>query len=360
MKVLLATGGTAGHIEPALNLADYLVATDADTEIVVVGRAEGLESRLVPERGYPLRTIPAVPMPRKPSKDLVLVPWRVTDSVRRVGAIIAEERPDVVVGFGGYVAVPAYVAARRAGIPLVIHEANARAGIANRVGARLTRFTAEAVPGSMTGARHVGMPLRPAIVGLDRAATRSEARAHFGLDPDRRTLLVFGGSLGAQRLNQTMSAAAETVRAAGVQVLHAVGDKRAGLGPISDVGVPYVTLDYIDRMDLAYAAADLAVSRAGAMTCAELAAVGLPAVYVPLPIGNGEQALNAAPVISAGGGLLIDDAAFTPDVVQGTVLGLLTDDDRLRAMGRAASTYGIRDGAQRLATMVIEAAGSRR
>ena len=157
-----------------------------------------------------------------------------------------------------------------------------------------------------------------------------------------------------------MSAAAETVRAAGVQVLHAVGDKRAGLGPISDVGVPYVTLDYIDRMDLAYAAADLAVSRAGAMTCAELAAVGLPAVYVPLPIGNGEQALNAAPVISAGGGLLIDDAAFTPNVVQGTVLGLLTDDDRLRAMGRAASTYGIRDGAQRLATMVIEAAGSRR
>ncbi len=360
MKVLLATGGTAGHIEPALNLADYLVATDADTEVVVVGRAEGLESRLVPERGYPLRTIPAVPMPRKPSKDLALVPWRVTDSVRRVGAIIGEERPDVVVGFGGYVAVPAYVAARRAGIPLVIHEANARAGIANRVGARLTRFTAEAVPGSLNGALYVGMPLRPAIVGLDRAATRSAARAHFGLDPDRRTLLVFGGSLGAQRLNQTMSAAADAVRAAGVQVLHAVGDKRAGLGPISEAGVPYVTLDYIDRMDLAYAAADLAVSRAGAMTCAELAAVGLPAVYVPLPVGNGEQALNAAPVVSAGGGLLIDDAAFTPDVVQGTVLGLLTDDERLGAMGRAASTYGIRDGVQRLAAMVIEAAGSRR
>ncbi len=360
MKVLLATGGTAGHIEPALNLADYLVATDADTEVVVVGRAEGLESRLVPERGYPLRTIPAVPMPRKPSKDLALVPWRVTDSVRRVGAIIGEERPDVVVGFGGYVAVPAYVAARRAGIPLVIHEANARAGIANRVGARLTRFTAEAVPGSLNGALHVGMPLRPAIVGRDRAATRSAARAHFGLDPDRRTLLVFGGSLGAQRLNQTMSAAADAVRAAGVQVLHAVGDKRAGLGPISEAGVPYVTLDYIDRMDLAYAAADLAVSRAGAMTCAELAAVGLPAIYVPLPVGNGEQALNAAPVVSAGGGLLIDDAAFTPDVVQGTLLGVLTDDERLGAMGRAASTYGIRDGVQRLAAMVIEAAGSRR
>jgi len=360
VKILLATGGTAGHIEPALNLADYLVAEDAATEVVVVGRAEGLEARLVPARGYRLRTIPAVPMPRKPSKDLVLVPWRVTDSVRRVGAIIAEEKPDVVVGFGGYVAMPTYAAARRAHVPLVIHEANARAGIANKVGARLTRHSAEAVPESLAGARLVGMPLRPSIVHLDRAAMRAEARAHFGLDADRPTLLVFGGSLGAQRLNATMSAAANAVRAAGVQVLHAVGDKRAGLGPIGDGDVPYVTLDYIDRMDLAYAAADLAVSRAGAMTCAELAAVGLPAVYVPLPVGNGEQALNAAPVVSAGGGLLVDDAAFTPDVITGTVLPLLTDAGRLSAMGEAASTYGIRDGSERLAALVIEAVEAQR
>jgi len=355
VKILLATGGTAGHIEPALNLADHLVAADAATEIVVVGRAEGLEARLVPARGYRLRTVPAVPMPRKPSKDLALVPWRVTDSVRRVGAILAEEKPDVVVGFGGYVAVPAYVAARRAGIPLVIHEANARAGIANRVGARLGARAAEAVPGSMRGARHVGMPLRPTIVHLDRAAARAEARAYFGLEPDRTTLLVFGGSLGAQRLNATMSAASGAVRAAGVQVLHAVGEKRAGLGAIGDGAVPYVTLDYIDRMDLAYAAADLAVSRAGAMTCAELAAVGLPAVYVPLPVGNGEQALNATPVVAAGGGLLIDDAAFTPEVVTGTVLPLLADRDRLARMGEAASAYGIRDGSERLAALVTEA-----
>lgn len=360
MKVLLATGGTAGHIEPALNLADYLVAQDANTQIVVVGRAEGLEARLVPARGYRLRTIPAVPMPRKPSPDLIKVPWRVTDSVRRVGAIIADEKPDVVVGFGGYVAMPAYAAARRAGIPLVIHEANARAGIANRVGARLTPFAAEAVPASLRGARHVGMPLRPAIVELDRDRRRAEARAHFGLEPDRTTLLVFGGSLGAQRLNQTLSAASSAVRGSGVQVLHAVGEKRAGLGPIGEGPAPYVTLDYIDRMDLAYAAADLAVSRAGAMTCAELAAVGLPAVYVPLPVGNGEQALNATPVVSAGGGLLVDDAAFTPEVVTGTVLPLLADPDRLAAMGRAASAYGIRDGSERLAQLVQEAVGAAR
>ena len=356
MKVMLATGGTAGHIEPALNLADHLVAHVPDTDIVVVGRSEGLESRLVPARGYRLRTVPAVPMPRRPSKDLLLVPTRVTGSVRRVGAILGEERPDVVVGFGGYVALPAYLAARRAGIPLVIHEANARAGLANRVGARLTRWSAEAVPGSLRGARHMGMPLRPAIVDLDRATARALARQHFGLDADRTTLLVFGGSLGAQRLNDTMSASAPALRAAGVQVVHAVGDKRAGVAAIVDDDVPYVTIDYIDRMDLAYAAADLAVSRAGAMTCAELSAVGLPAVYVPLPIGNGEQRLNAAPVVEAGGGIIIGDAEFTPRAVTASVLPLLADAARLAAMGQAAAAYGKRDGAQQLAQLVTMAA----
>jgi len=360
VKVLLATGGTAGHIEPALNLADHLMAADPDTQVVVVGRAEGLESRLVPERGYRLRTIPAVPMPRKPSKDLALVPVRVAGSVRRVAEILHDEKPDVVVGFGGYVALPAYVAARRARIPLVIHEANARAGLANRVGGRLTRWSAEAVPGSLRGAEHVGMPLRTTIRDLDRAALREQGRAHFGLEPDRPTLLVFGGSLGAQRLNQTMSEMAEQVRAAGVQVIHAVGERRAGLGDIEPGSVPYVTVDYIDRMDLAYAAADLALCRAGAMTCAELAAVGLPAIYVPLPVGNGEQRLNAEPVVSAGGGLIVDDADFTGAGAQDTILSLIVDAPRLATMGAAASAYGIRDGDQRLAHLVTAAAAGGR
>lgn len=356
MKVLLAAGGTAGHIEPALTLADVLTDADPSTEVVFVGRAVGLESRLVPERGRRLLTLPAVPMPRKPSKDLLLVGPRVAGSLRAMRRILDEEQPDVVVGFGGYVAAPAYLAARAAGIPMVIHEANARAGMANRVGARMTPWVAEAVPGSLAGARHVGMPLRSSIVHLDRAGQRRSARAHFGLDPDRVTLLVFGGSLGARRLNEVVTGAAEDLRGAGIQVLHAVGESATGVVPVGEGDVAYVTLPYIDRMDLAYAAADLAITRAGAMTCAELAAVGLPAVYVPLPIGNGEQRLNAAPVVAAGGGLLIEDADFTPGALRGQVLPLASDPARLEAMARAASAHGVRDGAERLADMVRAAA----
>ena len=358
MKVLLAAGGTAGHIEPALTLADTLTAQDPATEVVFVGRSVGLEARLVPERGRRLRTLPAVPMPRKPSKDLILVAPRIAGSVRQMRRILAEEKPDVVVGFGGYVAAPAYLAARSAGVPIVIHEANARAGMANRLGARFTPWVAEAVAGSIPGATHMGMPMRTSIVTLDRSAQRAAARAHFGLDPDRTTLLVFGGSLGAKRLNEVVTGAATDLRAAGVQVLHAVGESAAGADPVSPGEIPYVTLPYIDRMDLAYAAADLAITRAGAMTCAELAAVGLPAVYVPLPIGNGEQRLNAQPVVSAGGGLLIEDADFTPGALRARVLPLIADPQRLAQMGRAASAHGVRDGAERLADMVRAAGGS--
>ena len=358
MKILLAAGGTAGHIEPALTLADTLTALDPTTEVVFVGRSVGLEARLVPERGRRLRTLPAVPMPRKPSKDLLLVAPRIAGSVRQMRRILAEEQPDVVVGFGGYVAAPAYLAARSAGVPIVIHEANARAGMANKLGARFTPWVAEAVAGSIPGATHMGMPMRTSIVTLDRSAQRAAARAHFGLDPDRTTLLVFGGSLGAKRLNEVVTGAASDLRAAGVQVLHAVGESATGVVPLGDDAIAYVTLPYIDRMDLAYAAADLAITRAGAMTCAELAAVGLPAIYVPLPIGNGEQRLNAQPVVSAGGGLLIEDADFTPGALRAQVLPLVADPQRLAEMGRAASAHGVRDGAERLADMVRAAGGS--
>lgn len=358
MKILLAAGGTAGHIEPALTLADTLTAQDPTTEVVFVGRSVGLEARLVPERGRRLRTLPAVPMPRKPSKDLLLVAPRIAGSVRQMRRILAEEKPDVVVGFGGYVAAPAYLAARSAGVPIVIHEANARAGMANKLGARFTPWVAEAVAGSIPGATHMGMPMRTSIVTLDRSAQRAAARAHFGLDPDRTTLLVFGGSLGAKRLNEVVTGAASDLRAAGVQVLHAVGESATGVVPLGDDAIAYVTLPYIDRMDLAYAAADLAITRAGAMTCAELAAVGLPAIYVPLPIGNGEQRLNAQPVVSAGGGLLIEDADFTPGALRAQVLPLVADPQRLAEMGRAASAHGVRDGAERLADMVRAAGGS--
>ncbi|MFZ5872755.1 MAG: UDP-N-acetylglucosamine--N-acetylmuramyl-(pentapeptide) pyrophosphoryl-undecaprenol N-acetylglucosamine transferase, partial [Actinomycetota bacterium] len=203
--------------------------------------------------------------------------------------------------------------------------------------------------------------MRREITTLDRAARRDEARAHYGLRPDLVTLLVYGGSLGAQRLNETFGAVAGDLAAAGVQVLHGSGaGKSVDASGAAGTGVPYVVREYLDRMDLAYAAADLVVGRAGAGTVCEVTAVGLPAAYVPLPIGNGEQRLNAEPVVAAGGGLLVDNADCTPHWVRSELLPLLRDDERRRAMAARAAEFGLRDGDERLADLVVEAAGSRR
>jgi UDP-N-acetylglucosamine--N-acetylmuramyl-(pentapeptide) pyrophosphoryl-undecaprenol N-acetylglucosamine transferase len=363
LSVVLAGGGTAGHVEPALALADALRRRDPDCRITALGTATGLEARLVPARGYRLAEIPRVPLPRRPTVDLLRVPTRLAGAVRQTRAHLDEVDADVVVGFGGYVALPAYLAARRQRTPSVVHEANARAGLANRVGARLTPYVAAAVDGTgLPGARVLGIPLRTAVARLDRAAVREEARARFALGAGP-VLLVTGGSQGARRLNAAVTGAAPDLAAAGVQVLHVAGPAqaetvqaqvRAALGG-SDPGTHHV-LSYVDRMDLAYAAADLAVCRAGAMTCAELSAVGLPAVYVPLPIGNGEQELNARPVVQAGGGLLVDDARLDAGYLREMVLPLLADPDRLAAMAAAAATLGHPDADEALADLVLEAA----
>lgn len=360
MHVVLAGGGTAGHVEPALALADALRGRDPRIGLTALGTATGLEARLVPARGYDLALVPRVPLPRRATPALLLLPGRVAGAVRVAGRVLDRVGADVVVGFGGYVALPAYLAAGRRRLPIVVHEANSRPGLANRVGARLTPWVAVGTPETrLPHARYVGLPLRRAIADLDRPALRGPARASFGLDAERPTLLVFGGSQGARRLNETAAAAAPALAAAGVQVLHATGhghEVHTGLAPDADAP-RYLALPYLDRMELAYAAADLALCRAGAMTCAELAAVGLPAAYVPLPHGNGEQELNARPVVGAGGGLLVKDADLTPDWVRDEVIPLLTDPLRLSAMSRAAAAFGRRDADETLVDMVFAAAG---
>jgi UDP-N-acetylglucosamine--N-acetylmuramyl-(pentapeptide) pyrophosphoryl-undecaprenol N-acetylglucosamine transferase len=359
MQVVLAAGGTAGHVEPALALADALRRHDPSVGITALGTHAGLEARLVPARGYRLAEIPAVPLPRRPSGDLVRLPGRLRRSVDAAARVLDEVGADVLVGFGGYVAMPGYLAARRHGVPVVVHEANARAGLANRVAARTTPFVGETVAGSLPRARLVGLPLRREIADLDRGAGRAAARSELGLDADLPTLLVFGGSQGARSLNAVMRGAAPALAAAGAQVLHAVGLKNVDDAPDPvPGGPPYVVVPYLDRMDLAYAAADLALCRAGAMTVAELTAVGLPAVYVPLPIGNGEQRLNAAPVVADGGGLLVDDADLTPAWLLEHALPLLTDPSRIAAASAAAARHGRRDADEVLVQLVLEAAAS--
>jgi UDP-N-acetylglucosamine--N-acetylmuramyl-(pentapeptide) pyrophosphoryl-undecaprenol N-acetylglucosamine transferase len=358
MRILLAGGGTAGHTSPLLATADALLRLAPDTEIVCLGTPRGLENTVVPAAGYPLELIPAVPLPRRPNADLVRVPGRLRGAVKQTLAIIDRVRPDVVVGYGGYVSVPAYLAARRRKLPLVVHEQNALPGLANRVGARVADRVAVSFPDTpLPRAQYLGLPIRTMISTLDRAASRAEGRAFFGLDPDLPTLLVTGGSQGARRINQAVAGAAAQLAAGGIQVLHVVGPH--GEAAPTPAGVPYVVVLFVDRMDLAYAAADLVLCRAGASSVTEAAAVGLPAVFVPLPIGNGEQEHNARPVVAAGGGLLVDDRALTPEWVGASVPGLAADRDRLVQMGAAAAALIPRDADEKLARMVLDCARSR-
>lgn len=355
--VVIAGGGTGGHIEPALALADALRRADPEVRIACLGTQRGLETRLVPTRGYDLELIPAVPLPRKPTSALLSVPSRMAGAISAAAGILDRVGADVLVGFGGYVATPGYLAAKRRGVPIVVHEANARPGLANRLGSRLTTHVFTGQPDSvLPHSTYLGIPIRYQIGSLDRLAFAEQARARFGLRPDLPVLLVTGGSQGAASINRAVLGAAAALLAAGVQVLHIIGP-RSGTDPRPLEGdVPYVTLEYCDRMDLAYSAADFALCRAGAMTCAELTAVGLPAAYIPLPHGNGEQRLNAVPIERAGGGLILDDASLSPEWIRQDLLPILLDHGLVAGMSRAAASAGNRHADEALAAVVLKVA----
>ncbi|MBV7431750.1 undecaprenyldiphospho-muramoylpentapeptide beta-N-acetylglucosaminyltransferase [Dermabacteraceae bacterium TAE3-ERU5] len=354
--ILLAGGGTAGHVSPLLATAEAIRRQSPETEILVLGTSSGLEADLVPAAGYPLLTIEKVPFPRKPNLNALRFPWRFANTVREVSRLVKERNVAAVAGFGGYVCPPAYLAARAAGLGIVIHEANRKPGMANRLGARFAAATATAFPGTqLPGAQALGMPMRTAISQLDRQSARAAARDRFGLSQEAPVLLVTGGSLGAKRLNDAVAAAADEVVASGCQILHVTGKGKAEAA--SRPG--YHVVEYVSAMEDAYAAADFAITRSGAGTVCEVSAIGLPCMFVPLPIGNGEQALNGKDLVAAGAALMVNDADFTPEVLRETVLPLLRDQQRLAEMSRLASEHGVRDADEQLATLILTAAESR-
>ncbi|MEV4416782.1 undecaprenyldiphospho-muramoylpentapeptide beta-N-acetylglucosaminyltransferase [Catellatospora sp. NPDC049609] len=363
-SVVLAGGGTGGHIYPLLAFADCLRRHDPDIRITCLGTPRGLETELIPAAGYDLRHIPAYQLPRSVNMNLLRTPDRMYRSTKAARAVMDEVQADAVVGFGGYVSVPAYLAAWRRHTPIVIHEVNVPAGIANKLGMKFTEHLAVGFPHqprqdeALRDATVVGVPLRQSISTLDRAAMRERARAHFGLDPHRPTLFVFGASQGARSINLAVAASAKALTSAGVQVLHVIGARNEDFEVPSDLAAPYVRVKFINEMELGYAAADLALCRGGALTCAETAALGVPAIYVPLPYGNGEQRRNALPVVEAGGGLIVDDAELTPQWIEQNVLPLVTDASRLATMGYAAAAYGRRDGDEQLRSFLLNALAS--
>jgi UDP-N-acetylglucosamine--N-acetylmuramyl-(pentapeptide) pyrophosphoryl-undecaprenol N-acetylglucosamine transferase len=345
---LLTGGGTGGHVNPLLALAEEL-RSDGHS-VIALGTKEGLESRLVPERGFELLTIARLPFPRRVNFQAFAFPFRFFSATLQVLRYIKLHQIDCVVGFGGYASAPAYVAAAIARKPLVIHEANALGGIANKIGAKLTRYVAIAFPNSDLDGAITGMPIRKEIVDSVAGYDKGQARVELGLDPILPTLLVTGGSLGAKSLNDSVIAALPKLKAAGIQVLHIVGDK-AGLPEVAEPG--YLRIAYCNRMDAAIAASDFAISRAGSSTIAEFTAVGLPAVYVPYPAGNGEQRLNAVTVCEAGGGMMVLDKDFSAAVVEADVIPTISHAATLQKMSQAAKSQGIPDSTLRLKELVL-------
>jgi UDP-N-acetylglucosamine:LPS N-acetylglucosamine transferase len=332
----------------------------------VVGTAEGPEASLVPAAGLEFAEIPKAPFPRRLGAEAARFPGRWWRATRLAHALIKDFQPDAVVGFGGYTSPPVYRAAAKAGVPVVVHEANARPGLANRWGARRAAAVGVAFPGTpLPGAELVGMPLRRELAHLDRVDARPLARRELGLDLARPTLLVSGGSLGALRLNRAVAGLAGALAGAGAQVLHLTGRGKAAavrqavgaLAETADRGGQgrYHELEYLEQMELALAAADLAVQRAGAATVHELACAALPAVLVPLGIGNGEQRHNAAGLVAAGGAVLVEDEAVSEWAAE-RLVDLLTSPATLAQMSAGAASVAIRDGAERLADMIEQVA----
>lgn len=373
--VVIAGGGTGGHGFVALALAKALLEEPARARVLLVGTTGGPEAGAAAAAGIPFEGMDVTGFRRSHSpRDLprnLSAAARAAAATVRARGMLRRCRARVAVGCAGYASVPVALAARLAGVPLVVHEQNALPGRATRLAAPWAAAVAVSFPGTGTGQRRwprvvvTGNPIRPELAHLDRAALRAAAREHFGLDAGRRTLLVFGGSQGARRINQAALGAYDTWRdRADRQVLHLVGPKElagaeAGLAARRRPGDALVwrLVGFTDRMDLAYSAADLGVCRAGAATLFEIAAAGLPCIVVPYPHAGEHQVLNAKPLVELHAIRIVFDTACTPDRLASEVDALLDDPGALAAMGRALGSFARPDAARDLAELVVSVAG---
>jgi UDP-N-acetylglucosamine--N-acetylmuramyl-(pentapeptide) pyrophosphoryl-undecaprenol N-acetylglucosamine transferase len=324
--VVLAGGGTAGHIEPALAVARQWMKTNPSDTCIFLGTKSGLENTLVPAAGFELRVIPKVAISRKPSVSWLRIPFDLVSSV--LSAMKVAKKADVLIGFGGYVSAPAYLAAALSRTPIVIHEANAKPGWANRLGAAFTSHLAVAHPvdnGKFSDALLAGLPLRSDVANAcvasatNWASARSAAKSRLGFPADRPLVFIMGGSQGSMAINAIVSKSVATFNQKEISVLHSVGK----LNALPDSQGGYKPVAYVDAMADAYLAADLIIARSGAVTCSEFRALGRYALFVPLPIGNGEQFVNAASLIADGRAEVITQKEFTAEFIAAHVDRLL-------------------------------------
>ena len=325
-RILFAGGGTAGHVEPALAVARQWRALHPDSKITFLGTHEGLEARLVPDAGFDISFMRKVRIARRLSPSLLLAPFSLVISVAQSIAVMRQ--CDLVIGFGGYVSGPAYLAAALTRTPVVIHEANARPGLANKLGALFTEHTAIAHSidsGRLSQALLAGLPLREDVVSAYRSAShdwqkaRTQAKTKLGFDSTQPLIFIFGGSQGSLALNKVIAESRDALIKDGVQILHGIGAKNE----VPSTAPGYQAHGYITDMATAYLAADLVISRSGAVTCAEVNTLGRYALFIPLPIGNGEQELNARDLVSQSRAEILSQNLFTSSWLTSNIKRLL-------------------------------------
>lgn len=355
--IALAAGGTAGHIEPAIACAKAIKELDTNAEVFIVGTSKGLERNIVPQRGIELALIPATPLPRSLSPETLSLPFRLLAAKRIAKQLLVDRKVDCVVGFGAYVSLPMYLAAKKLNIPVIIHEGNKKAGLANKIGSKFAKDVFQMFPNSIKGAKTIGMPLRSEISNLNKESSRKSARLNFGLDQNKQTLLVFGGSQGASSINKAIVDSLQELESLNIQILHAIGSKNSVAESTKNFDF-YHPVSYIDKMELAYASADLVISRAGAMTIAEQTVLAMPAIYVPFASGNGEQSQNVAELVKDGGGVVISDAEISPVVLVRQIKELLANPAKLHEISQAASRHGLRDADKKVAQSALALASA--
>ncbi|MPZ68218.1 MAG: undecaprenyldiphospho-muramoylpentapeptide beta-N-acetylglucosaminyltransferase [Actinobacteria bacterium] len=365
VRIVIAGGGTAGHVNPAVAVADALRGHD----VSFIGTRAGAEARLVPDAGYRLEPVEVAGFDRGRPLSILPAGLRALGAVRASRRILKAAAPDVVLGVGGYVSLPACLAARSRRIPIVIHEQNIVLGLANKMCRRSAEAVAVSFEATLAEAgpkgRFTGNPVAKAFAEADLGSERARALETYSLEDGRRTLLVFGGSQGALRINDAAAGLAALWKdRSDLQVLHITGaahgtSVRAAVG--DDTGaLIYRQVDFVDRMVSAYAVADLALCRGGATTVAELGVTGVPALIVPYPYHRDRQQERHGNVLAeAGAAIVVADADVTAGKIDELAGGLLADPDRLAAMGAAARTMGVPDAADRLARVVEEAARER-
>lgn len=341
--LLVMAGGTGGHVFPGLAVADLL--RQEGWTIHWLGTADRMEARLVPEHGYPLHTINIAGVRGNGIRRLLAAPFKIANAVCQARRVLKQTRPDVVLGMGGFAAGPGGVAARLAGIPLVLHEQNAAAGMTNRLLSRIASRVLMAFPGAFEQGEVVGNPVRPDVVALPAPAER------ISLEPQPLRLLVVGGSLGAKVLNDTLPDALAQVNAP-VQVRHQCGkgNSESVHAAYAAKGVQAEVSDFITDMAAAYGDADLVVCRAGALTVSEVAAAGLGAIFVPLPHAvDDHQTKNARALVDEGAALLMPQSALTPAALAMQLEQLAGSRERLRDMAGKARQLAITDAAAQVA-----------